>query len=76
MGHFDHLIRAARAERSDVAVRAPDVALSQQSLFDPSQHTVAAVLDHVDAEPSDCARVRAAEQSGKARSSLLSNLPC
>jgi hypothetical protein len=39
--------------------------------FDPSEHTVAEVVEHLDANPDDAARVLEVEQSGKARKGVL-----
>lgn len=42
--------------------------------FDPSEHNVADVLEHVEANPDQAADVLAAEQAGKARSTIIDAL--
>jgi hypothetical protein len=39
--------------------------------FDPGEYTVAEVIEHLDANPNDAARILEAEQSGKARKGVL-----
>lgn len=44
--------------------------------FDVAEHTVAQVLDYVEANPDGCEAVREAEERGKQRSGILDHLPC
>lgn len=39
--------------------------------FDPAEHTVSEIVEHVDANPDDRDRVLEAEQDGKARKGVL-----
>jgi len=41
------------------------------ALFDPAAHTVAEVIDYVDAHPDEADAIEAAERDGKARTTLL-----
>jgi hypothetical protein len=44
------------------------------AVFDPGAHTIAEVLAYVDAHPSEAELVLAAEQTGKARVTLIADL--
>lgn len=39
--------------------------------FDPTEHTVPEVVEHIEAHPDDISRVLEAEQAGKARKGVL-----
>lgn len=68
------------ARRSDVpgsAVETSDEAESDVSdglSFDPADFTVAEVLDYLEEHPEDAAAVRAAEEAGENRSTLIAAL--
>jgi hypothetical protein len=47
---------------------------AEAEAFDPADHTVAEVLEHLEANPDDFEAVYAAESAGKQRSTLLAQL--
>lgn len=85
MSFHDLIRRAAEgASKSRPAPKAPSAApapltgqnraVSDDSVFDPSQHSVKGVLAYVEDHPDEAEGIYQAEASGKARSSLLSAL--
>jgi hypothetical protein len=59
------------AEDADEAEAVEPVEQVSAGRFDPSQHTIADVNEHLDRYPDDTARVLAAEAAGKSRAGIL-----
>ena len=56
----------------DVAVES--LVGSGQNQFDPADHTVPEVMDHLRAHPDEASAIIAAEKLGKARSTILDHV--
>ena len=72
-----HQERANRLNLPGLDSQSPDpapAAPTTPEVFDPADHTIQEVLDHLDAHPDETQRVYDAEKNGKSRSTLLAEL--
>lgn len=53
---------------------APDKTYAAEEGYDPSEHTVTEVIGYVEDNPDQVEEILAAEQAGKARTTLVSHL--
>lgn len=63
-----------QTQTPSAASETPQAPAEPDVVYDPSEHTVASVLDYVDEHPEQTERVLEAEENGKNRSTLISAL--